>query len=390
MTTLSHKIRLNPTEEQIIYFKKACGVVRFAYNWGLAEWTRRYEVNEKTSAMQLKKEFNAIKGIKFPFCGEVSGRCTEYGFSCLGKAFVNFFDSCKGKRPEMGYPKFRSKHKSKPTFYVSNQELKFDGFYTKLPVIGWVNMAEQLRFQGKINSGVVSFDANHWWLSVSVQVDEETLPKHNPQGAVGIDLGIKTHAVLSDGTVYENQRHLSQLEKALRRANKELSRRVQGSSHWQKTKEKLARIHYKIRCQREDTIHKMTTEITRKYALIGVEDLNVKGMMSNRRLAKAVSQVSFFEVKRQLDYKAKMQGGAVVQIGRFFASSKLCSSCGNKFVNLVLANREWTCEACGVIHDRDSNASINILNEALRIKAGGVASQNTPKTAVDTVLLEGW
>lgn len=362
---LSHKIRLNPTADQEAYFRRACGVVRFVYNWGLAEWIRQYEAGQKPNALALKKQYNAIKDEQFPWVREVSGRCGEYAFTRLGIAFKNFFEGCKGGRA-VGYPKFKSKRDSHHSFYVANTELKLDGHWLRIPrVASWINMAEILRFQGKIMAGVISTDGQRWWIAITVEMP---VPAAANQGQpVGVDLGIHNAAVLSNGRAYDAQKNLGRMLRKLRRINRELSRRTPGSAGWLHTKNKLNRLHYKIRCRREDAAHKMTTEIAKSSSIIGVEDLNVAGMLQNSRLSRSLSDVGMGEIVRQLEYKATLHGGICQRVGRFFPSSKLCHSCGWKNDELTLSHRYWTCQQCGSTHQRDLNAAINLRNEAVRL-----------------------
>jgi putative transposase len=362
---LAHKTRLNPTTEQEAYFRKAVGTVRFTYNWGLARWKSLYEAGETPSAFSLKKEFNALKYDEFPWVAEVSGRCTEYGFTCLGRAFANFFRRVKAGEKEPGYPRFKSRRNPQQSFYVANSEIQIDGNSVRIPRLGWINMAEPLRFSGSIQSATISTSGHRWYISIAVQeVDRETAVTGE---SVGIDLGIKDAAILSDGRVFENQKHLYSELRKLRRLNRELSRREKGSAGWRRTQTKLAQLHATIRNRRLDAIHKFTTAVTQEYGIIGVEKLNVKGMMQNGHLARAIGDVGMYEIKRQLEYKAKLYGAVVVEIGQWFPSSRQCSACGCKNTELTLADRQWTCAACGCIHDRDVNAACNIRDEALRI-----------------------
>jgi len=363
---ISHKIQLNPTAVQEAYFRRACGTVRFTYNWGLARWKELYEAGEKPTAFSLKREFNAIKTEQFPWVAEVSSRCTEYAFTRLGAAFANFFRRVKNGEKELGYPRFKSKRDTHQSFYVANTGLKLDGHWVKIPRLDApINMAETLRFQGKIMSGVISSYGGRWWLAVAVDVGEVETAVSGP--AVGIDLGVKDAAILSTGQVFENQKHLRSELRKLRRLNRELARREKGSQGWYRTKDKLAKLHAQIRNRRTDGIHKMTTAVTKQYGVIGVENLNVRGMMANHHLAQAVGDVGMFEIKRQLTYKAALYGAVVVEVGRWYPSSRLCAACGWKNTELTLTDREWTCPECGCIHDRDVNAAVNIRDEALRI-----------------------
>jgi len=231
--------------------------------------------------------------------------------------------------------------------------------------LGKVNMTEELRFHGKIMSAVISSRAGWWFVSIAVEVEHET-PNHSG-GTVGIDLGVKTLATLSDGEKFENQKHYRKSLGRIQGLSKGLSRKVEGSQNWWKHTKKLAKVHYRVACQRQDALHKMSTHVARTYALIGLEDLNTKGMLANHHVAQAVSDASFFEVKRQLLYKAEQYGGYVQLVDRWFASSKTCSACGWVDEDLNLGDRVFNCEACGLFIDRDLNAARNIQAETLRL-----------------------
>ena len=230
-----------------------------------------------------------------------------------------------------------------------------------------INMAETLRFNGKIISVTISESCRHWYAAINVEVEP---PEHKHlQESVGVDVGIKTLAVLSDGTQYENQGLLRSELRKLKRLNRELSRRQKESGRWSRTKQKLARLHRCIANRRLDYQHKITTEIARTYRIIGVEDLNVAGMLRNHRLALSISDAGFGEIQRQLRYKAEWYGGTVIEIDHFFPSSKLCWFCGCINDSLALTDREWTC-SCGAVLDRDLNAALNIERQALNILRG--------------------
>ncbi len=260
---------------------------------------------------------------------------------------------------------FKSKKRDRLSFYLNNDKFSVDGYMLHVPKLGKVNMTEKLRFHGKIMSATISYRAGWWFVSISVEVEHET-PTHSGE-AVGIDLGIKTLATCSDGTVFENQRHYRQNLGRIKGLSKGLSRKVEGSQSWWKNTKKLAKAHYRVACQRQDMLHKMTTHVARTYALIGLEDLNTKGMLANHCLAQAVSDASFFEVKRQLLYKAEQHGGYVQLVDPWYPSSKTCHNCGWIKKDLTLADREWTCLECRTVHERDLNASLNIRDEAIRI-----------------------
>lgn len=378
MVTMSraHLIRLNPTPEQVIYFRRACGVARHAYNWGLAKWKEARTKGERVKIKDLKKEYNRIKGEQFPWCCEVSKCAPEQAFSDLKAAFDNYWRMKKdGTQPklkhprkdgeEAGFPHFKSKKKDRLSFYLSNDKFSVDGHILRVPKLGNVNMTEQLRFTGKIMSAVMSERAGWWFVSITVEMEHE--PPQHDGGSVGIDLGLKTLANLSDGTVYENQRHYRKGLGRIKGLSKGLSRKQERSKSWHKNVLKLAKAHYRVACQRADTLHKMTTYVARTYKLIGIEDLSTKGMLANHCLAQAVSDASFFETQRQLCYKSDFYGGYVQLVDRWYPSSKTCNACGWVKEDLTLADREWTCERCGIRHDRDLNASLNIREEAIRL-----------------------
>jgi putative transposase len=371
----AHLIRLNPTPEQEIYFRQACGVARHAYNWALARW-KEYRSSGKWAKMKdLKREYNQIKKEQFPWAYSVTKCAAEQAFAHLGQAFENYWrmkqegTQPKLKHPrkdgeEAGFPHFKSKKRDRLSFYLANDKFAVSGYSIRIPKLGMVNMTEQLRFRGKIMSATISSRAGWWFVSISVEVEQEVpCPTF---GTVGIDLGLKTLATLSDGMVFENQRHYRRNLGRIKGLSKGLSRKVEGSHNWWKNTRKLAKAHYRVACQRQDVLHKMTTHVARTYGLIGLEDLNVKGMLANHCLAQSVSDASFFEVKRQLLYKAEQHGGSVQLVDRWFPSSKTCHVCGWIKEDLTLADRVWTCEQCGTVHDRDLNAAIMVKTEALR------------------------
>jgi putative transposase len=289
----AHLIRLNPTKEQEVYFRKACGVARHTYNWALARWKEARAKGERVTTRDLKREYNQIKGEQFPWCYQVTKCAPEQAFADLGQAFANYWrmkeegTQPKLKHPrkdgeEAGFPHFKSKKRDRLSFYLANDKFSVDGHTLHVPKLGDVNMTEEQRFGGKIMSATISSRAGWWFVAISVEVEHETPPHHD--GAVGIDLGIKTLATLSDGVVFENQRHYLQNFGRIKGLSKGLSRKVEGSQNWWKHTKKLARAHYRVACQRQDTLHKMTTHVAQTYALIGLEDLNAKGMLANHCL----------------------------------------------------------------------------------------------------------
>ena len=365
----AHRIRLNPTPEQAEYFVRAAGTRRFVYNWGLAEWNRQYQAGEKPSARALKKQFNAIRKEQFPWTYEVTKSVVEGAFIDLGKAFADFFDGLKSGK-KVGYPKFKSKKRSRDGFYVANDRFTVGAYWIKLPHIGKVNMAERLRFEGKIMAARITRSADWWFVSIIVNMPDPK-PSNHKGGMVGIDLGLNRLATLSDGTELENQKFLRRKLRKLKRLQRSLSRKQKDSNNYEKAKRKVARQHYKVVCERNDLLHKFTHRLTRDYALIAIEDLHVRGMVKNRRLALSISDAGFGRLVDLLKSKAVKTGTVVVKVGRFYPSSKTCSGCGHVKTELALSERLCVCERCGLEIDRDYNASINILNEGLRLLEAG-------------------
>ena len=361
----THKIRLCPNNRQTNYFARACGTARFAYNWGLWEWKRQYEAGKKPSAYGLKKAFNALKREQFPWALEVTKCAPEQAFSDLGNAFKGFFRRVKaGKKP--GYPRSKKRGKSKDSFYLSNDQFIVEGKRVRIPKLGWVKMREALRLEGKILSATVSRIADMWF--VSIQVEQDVPDPHAEGPVIGVDVGIKTLATVSDGRTFENPKALRQGESRLRRLQKAVSRKKRGSQNRKKAIRQLQRQHYRVSCVRNDAVHKATSAITTGCSRIGIETLNVSGMLKNGRLSRALSDASMSEALRQIVYKAARRGADVVKAALFYPSSKTCSGCGFVKTDLSLSDRTYACEACGLSIDRDLNAALN-----LKILAAGSA-----------------
>jgi putative transposase len=365
----AHKVRLHPTAEQANYFARAAGTSRFVWNWALAEWNRQYEAGEKPNALKLKKQFNEIRREQFPWTWEVTKNASDQPFLDLGKAFTAFFDGLKkGKR--VGRPKFKSKKRSKASFYLANDQFELGDHRIWIPKLGWVNMAENLRFQGKVTGARITKTSDWWFVSLTVEVPDEKPEKRT--ASVGIDVGLNRLATLSTSEGYENQAFLRTALKKLRQANKRLHRRKLGSKNREKARRQVARLHYRIACLREDVLHKLTTRIANCYGIIGVEDLHLKGLLKNRRLARSFSDAALGKLLDLLSSKVEQRGGQVVKVGRFFPSSKTCHSCGWKWDEMELSDRVFLCQNPRCAYhlfpqDRDHNAALNILFEALRL-----------------------
>jgi putative transposase len=365
----AHKIRLHPTEKQKNYFARAAGTSRFVWNWALAEWNRQYETGEKPTALKLKKQFNEIRRQQFPWTWEVTKNASDQPFLDLGKAFTAFFEGqTHGKR--VGRPKFKSKKCSRPSFYVANDQFELGDHRIWIPKLGWVNMAENLRFQGKMIGARVTRTADWWFVSISVELPDEKPEKRT--AAVGIDVGLNRLVTLSTGEGYENQAFLRTALKKLRQANKRLHRRVKGSKNREKARRQVARLHYRITCMRDDVLHKLTTRLADCYGIVGIENLNLKGLLKNRKLARSFSDAALGKLLNLLTSKVEQRGGQVVKVDRFFPSTKSCHGCGWKWEEMELSDRIFLCQnhQCSYYQfpqDRDHNAALNMLREALRL-----------------------
>jgi putative transposase len=358
----AHKIRLNPTEEQKVYFAKAAGTARFVWNWALAEWNRQYEAGEKPTALKLKKQFNAIRREQFPWTWDVTKNASDQPFFDLQKAFTAFFSGQNDR------PAFKSRKTSKPSFYLANDQLELGDHRIWIPKLGWVNLAENLRFKGKVTGARVTKTADWWFVSITVEIAETAEKKRKP--AVGIDVGLNRLATLSTGEQVENQAFLKTALKKLRQANKRLHRRMKGSKNREKARQQVARLHYRIACLREDVLHKLTKRLAECYGIIGIEDLNLKGLLKNRRVSRSFSDAALGKLVTLLTNKVEQRGGQVIKVGRFFPSSKTCHCCTWKWEDMEVSDRVFVCQnpKCayyGFSQDRDHNAALNILREAL-------------------------
>lgn len=362
---LAHKIALQPNNKQRTHLAKAAGTARFAYNWALAEWRKQYDAWKldnslgRPSQMALRRQLNQIKHVDYPWMLEVTKNAPQMAIVQLGEAFKNFW----AKRSK--YPTFRRKGVD-DRFTLTNDQFILNDSCIRIPNLGWVRMQESLRFEGKIQSATVSRKGDRWFISFNVKLDNLShLLKAENQGATGIDVGLTTHATLSTGEKVEGPKPHKKLLNRVKKLSRSLSRKVKGSKNRTKAKVKLANLHRRIANIRNDAMHKLTTDVTRRFHTIGMETLNVKGMLRKRSFARATADMGLFETRRQMTYKASMRGGVVVAADQWFPSTKLCNCCGWKNEKLTLKERHWTCEECGMFHDRDVNAAINLENYAV-------------------------
>ena len=412
MINISHKIELVPNNKQKTYFRKAFGCARLAYNWGLAEWQRRYKEGEKCSATDIQKAFDAIKGEQYPFVYEVTKYACARSFANLGKAYKKFFEDLK--KGVVSYPQFKRKKDYQGSFYFAevklsdtntnskvfkkmthNERLKRQ--YLKVPNLGCVKMTRRVRFDGKINGVVISQEGNKYFASFSMLITEDEYKRTHPhvtcnnkKDSLGVDIGIKSALVLSDGISVESPKPLKNNLRKIKRLGRQLDKRthartkqerlsgVKKSNNYRKLSLKLANAQRRVANIRRDFIQKVTTILTTHYGQIAVEDLNVKGMVKNHRLAQSVSDVAFGELLRQIEYKSAYNGVTVQKADRFYPSSKTCSVCGHVKHDLKLKDRTYRCDKCGSVIDRDYNASLNLLSLLSNTKIGTSRPEFTP------------
>lgn len=370
------KVALDPSPAQERLLLSHAGAARFAFNAGLAHVKASIEAGEKPewSFYSLRKWWNANKDALAVsedgviWWAENSKEAYSSGLEALAKGLTNWSKSRKGDRKghRVGFPRFKAKDRSTPRFaYTTGFRLiEGDPKALRLPKVGRVHCMENVTARvgdAKVLRMTVSQRAGRWYASLTVEREEPAVRRAPKGGAVGVDLGIKTLATLSDGTVIENPRYLRKSERRLKMAQKALSRKVKGSRRRAKARAKVARINARVANQRQDAMHKATTWLASTFSEICIEDLNTAGMVKNHRLAKAVSDASFAEFRRQLEYKTARTGAALRVIDRWYPSSKTCSKCGAVKAKLPLSERTYRCDSCGLVMDRDLNAAVNIL-----------------------------
>lgn len=361
---MSHRIELKPHAIQESRFRPCVGAARFAYNWALAEWQRQFEAGEKPHEAVLRRQFNAIKPVDFPWILDLPKSVPQQAIKNVGHAYRRFFQK-KSKRPrfkKLGVHDSARLDNGPGTFQC-------EGLRIRLPKIGGVRMREALRFDGKPLSATLSREADRWFISIPVEIDRPE-PVRESQASVGIDLGGSTAVTLSTGEKIDSPKPLKKDLQRLRRRSRQHSRKQQGSANRRTSARKLAKLHARIAHIRPDWTHQTTTDLTRRFAVIAIEDLNVRGMVANEKLARSINDIGFYEFRRQLEYKAALSGSTVVVVDRWFPSSKTCSICGVKAEKMPLSVRQWTCAHCGAEHDRDINAARNIERESLATASG--------------------
>ena len=394
----AYKTEIDPTPEQRTKLVQACGAARFVFNWGLAQKKAALEAKEKAPTYaQLNKELTKLRA-EHEWLAAIASHTCQASLRNLEAAWVNFFKSKFGQRKgkRLGFPRFKSRHNGLGQikhygFEVANDSIRWGG-------IGWINLKER----GYIPSGkygawadgkrliclTISERAGHFF--VSAQTEEEAAPIEvaDDLPIIGVDVGIKSLATVSDGRQFENPKALRRNMRKLKRAQRAVSRKVKGSNNRNKARQELARVHYRVSCIRQDATHKATTDITQNPSVIVIESLNVAGMMRNHKIAGAASDANMSEFHRQLRYKSEWSGGRIVEADQWFASSKTCSCCGWRDADQTLSDRMFVCQRCGQQMDRDLNAAHNLkqwaASRAVTKDCGGGSSPSSSDDGVST------
>ena len=395
-----YKTELDPNNKQRTLLRQCVGTSLFVYNWALAEWEDWYAEGGRPSAVSLCRYLNSIKGEEYPWMKDLPYAIVESATRNLKAAFKRYFKEKKdgtvakriaklkakgkwdaraarlakkkrwGYKIDPGYPQFKRRGKNE-SFQLRNVRVERDR--VRLTHIGWVRLKER-GYIPTSDSGVkfmvyttISRSADRWFISVQVEEELPELVRGNGHG-LGVDLGSSPLAHYSDDTIFENPRALRKAERKLARLQRELSRREKGGKNWKKTQQKIQRCHARVANIRNHAHHQASHYVAvaqPKPWAIGIENLNVSGMLKNRHLSKTMSDAAPYELRRQIEYKAKWNGIGVVVADRFYPSSKKCSVCGYINDDLTLADREWVCPQCGAYHDRNLNAAKNLEPERL-------------------------
>jgi putative transposase len=358
----AYRTEVDPNNVQWTAFLRHAGAARWAYNWGLRQKIERYEQTGKSpSAIDLHCELNVLKKTAVPWMYEVSKCAPQEALRNLDKAFDGFFRRCKSSSVNKGYPRFKSRKRGIGTFTLTGG-IRVTNNTIKLPRIGTVRLKEHGYFPVgvKIVAAVVSERVGRWFVTIrTLEVPQRPLGTE----ILGVDVGVKELAVLSDGTTFTNPKALKTAKARLKRLQQAVSRKQKGSANRRKAILRLGKQHYRVTCVRNDAIHKCSNAITKRAHTVVIESLNVAGMLKNHCLAKAISDAGMAELHRQITYKMAWAGGVVIQADRWYPSSKTCSACGLVKDDLTLTDRVFRCE-CGFKCDRDHNAAINLRNLA--------------------------
>lgn len=362
------KYKIKPTVNQQKMLSQFFGCTRFIYNWGLSKKIDIWKNEQKSvSYIDIAKEMTLLKKTEeYKWLNECATVCLQQSLRCLDNAYTNFFKAKKG------FPKFKSKKKSKDVCkFIENVKFDFENWKITIPKIGRVKLCKNKSFDtDKVKLGTLTVTKDkcgEYWVTI---ITDDGLPcpskaKIDKKTSVGIDLGIKDFAILSDGTKYGNPKFLEKDEMKLKNLQKRFSKSMKGSKRHERLRLKIAKLYRKISNKRENFFHNLTHILINNYNTICLEDLNIEGMMKNHKLSKSIQSASWSEFIRQLTYKSEWYGKNLIFIGRFEPSTKMCSVCGYINKDITLKDREWVCPKCGSHHDRDVNASINIRDLGL-------------------------
>lgn len=361
----TYKFKLEPTKLQAILLNKHCGASRYVYNYFLNQRKEYYQkenkgltYNQNSATLTELKKVEETGWLK-----EVNSQSLQFGLKSLDTAFDRFFK----KKAE--FPKFHNKFR-KNSFRVPQNTRIINGKLVIPKFLEGIKLIGHRPVEGIVKFSTISKEpTGEYFVSITVEKNILELPRTDK--IVGIDLGIKDLVICSDKTTYKNPKNTYKYQAKLKRFQQHLSRKVKGSNNRNKSRIKVTKIHKKITNSRKDTIHKITTNLVKTNDVIIMETLKAKNMVKNHKLAKAISDACFGEIKRQLEYKCSWYGKFLVKINRWYPSSKTCSNCGWINQNLSLSDRHWTCTQCAIKHNRDYNASINILKEGLRNISSG-------------------
>jgi putative transposase len=374
----SIKVRLEFNNEKRSLAAQHAGTARYAYNWGLERSQQAYQTTGKRlTSVDLHKEWVIYKNTEATWAQSVSKCAPQEAFRHLNNAYQRSF-----KMEHVRLPKFKKKGK-KDSFYLEGS-IHLKDHSIKLPKFGWVKCSERLPQGVAVKNVTVSRHAHHWFVSFKIP-HSKTVQKAENQPIIGVDLGIKTLATLSDGQTISNLRPYRQQKRKLRLAQRQASKKyVPGkraknqSQNYKKAQAQVAKIHYKIACVRKDALHQVTTRLAQNHREVVIEDLNVKGMSRNHKLASAILDGGFYEFRRQLTYKCQWYGSKLTVVDRFYPSSKTCSGCSKVKKELALKERTYCCEHCGLEIDRDLNAAINLRNQAVSYTASACGVSKPP------------